>query len=98
MTVEPQTFTDYFVTNSTSKTIVLSAIDIGGQAEAMLLTNSISVGQKAHIYSVVDGSGGNVNPSMLFRSFTVYSEIKDPGNIIYSKVEIRIGYNLSDIA
>jgi hypothetical protein len=84
--VEPVSFGEYFVTNSTDKTIILEAISIGG-SEATLLANFISAGEKAHIYSVAEGSGGHVRPSNYFSSFTVYADSIAEANIIYSKVE-----------
>ena len=65
---------------------MLNAIRNGG-AEAILLVNSISVGEKAHIFSFAEGTGGHVMPSNAFSSFTVYAESKAEANIIYSKVE-----------
>ena len=84
--VEPVTFGEYFVTNSTTKTLLINAVRIGG-TEAILLANSISAGEKEHIFSFAEGSGGAVVPSNAFSSFIVYSENKSPTNIIYSKVE-----------
>jgi hypothetical protein len=84
--VEPVTFGEFFVTNSTDKTIIINALRIGG-SEATLLVNSISVDDKAHIFTFADGSGGHVRPSNAFSSFTIYSEIKAQANIIYSRVE-----------
>lgn len=84
--VEPVTFGEYFVSNQTSKTIILSALGIGGQ-EVTLHASSLSTGEKSHIYSVAEGTGGHVMPSNSFSSFTVYSESKTAANIIYSKVE-----------
>jgi hypothetical protein len=83
--IEPVSFSKFFVTNATADVLLLDAANIGG-GEATLLTNSVAVGAKAHIYSLAEGSGGGIAPSNVFSTFTVYAGSKAEANIIYAKV------------
>ena len=48
-----------------------------------MLTNEINPGDKTHIYTFTEGSGGHVMPSNAWDEFYVYSEIKNDSSIIY---------------
>jgi len=83
---EPVGHGDYYVTNNTSQLLLISALESWTDNEVELITNQIETGEKMHVYTFTEGSGGHVMPSNAFSEFTIYTDDKTVQNIIYSRV------------
>jgi hypothetical protein len=84
--IEPIAHGDYYIINNTSSVLTISAFGVFGIGEVALLTNEISAGTTAHIYTFTEGSGGHVMPSNAWEDFYVYSGTQSDNTIIYSGV------------
>ena len=82
--VEPITHGDYYITNNTTSMLIISAFF--GSEELQMLANEIKPGEKTHIYTFTEGSGGHVMPSNAWDDFIIYSENISEENIVYSGI------------
>lgn len=83
---EPITYGDYFVTNNTMDHLIIQAQETWTNNFVPLLNNKIDPGNKTHIYTFVEGSGGHVKPSNAFSGFSVYANSVATENLIYTGV------------
>ena len=85
--IEPIAHGDYYVTNATKSNLIIAASGNFGSGEAKLLTDEIGSGDKIHIYTFTEGSGGHVMPSNAWSDFIVYAGHKSDSTIIYSGID-----------
>ena len=77
---------DYYITNNTSEKLIITALYLFSYDPVTFLTERINPGQKEHVYTFVEGSGGHVKPSNVFSEFIIYTDSIAPENTVYSKV------------
>lgn len=84
---EPITHGDYYITNNTVSKLIIAAFGNFGTGEMALIANEINPGDKTHIFTFTEGSGGHVMPSNAWGDFYVYAGIKSDSTVIYSGIE-----------
>jgi hypothetical protein len=67
---EPVTRADYFVDNSSSGAVELTATDLSDEPASLLVT-TVAAGEEERIFEAIEGSGGHAMPSNFFGSFVV---------------------------
>ena len=78
---------DYYITNNTSNKLIFEAFGNWSTGEVDLLTNTNNPGDKTHIYTFTEGSGGHVRPSNSWDEFYVYAGVKSDSTKIYSGIK-----------
>jgi len=83
---EEVSYGDYYITNNTLDTLIVTASSNSVGSDVVFLTNKIALGNKTHIYTFKEGSGGHVLPSNAWSDFHVYKGIISDSTIVYSGI------------